>query len=340
MLPVSTLDADLKVRVGGYIFAPRENALVVSSAFTSLQEMTGPGWNPQTFVTDFKFSPGCLQEVFGEHINFVGCMWHFHHDLPKHIKGYCVILLYYFLLPSFVRYNASTTIDHIVRKVIGARSIEAAEAAFTELEVMNPKAHAYFKRTWWPEKERLLQVHTRDSFTLNYHSNSIAESTNSAIKTLFIRVAETTTLSELITDLLDKDTADFADEATRHAHHEIHHQQELFSQNFMKLQETIRAAAEGYVVKLIDQSELLEGEEAAYSVIHEKSKSAAHRVFKLAGQQLFACSCKEDKTSGYPDRHLQALAVHLQQPLDLRLYVHSRWRYPKELQAPVCNMIN
>ncbi len=42
-----------------------------------------------------------------------------------------------------------------------------------------------------------------------------------------------------------------------------------------------------------------------------KSPRALLTVFTsaVAGQQLFMCSCKEDKTSAYPDRHLEALDV-------------------------------
>jgi hypothetical protein len=338
LLPVSILDANLKVRVGGYIFAPRENVEVIRSTFTSLKEMTGPEWKPQTFISDFKFSPNCLQTVFGAQINFVGCSWHFHYDLPKHIKGFGDILLY-FPLPSFVRSHASVTIDHIVRKVIGARSLQDAEAAFAELHTINPKAYEYFRSTWWPEKARLLEVFNREYFTLNHFSNSISESTNAGIKTIG-SAAQATSLTELITNLLDKDTCDHSDEKIRLSQHVIHRNSDLFSLEFNTLLESIQKNARGYIVHEIDRSDLLENEVSAYSVIYTTSKNKPHRVSKLAGQQLFMCSCKEDKTSGYPDRHVEALALHLRQPLDYELYVASRWRYPKESQAPVCNMIN
>jgi hypothetical protein len=339
MLPVSTLDADLKVRSGGYIFAPRENFQLVQSAFSSLKDMTGPEWTPKTIISDFKFSPGCLQAVFGHDVKFVGCSWHFFYQLPKHIKGYSFLSLYC-VLPSFVRANASETIDHIIRHIVKARSVEDADAAFEQLKDINKKAYEYFKKTWWPEKERLLQVLNRDYFTLNHLSNSIAESTNGAIKAMFVSAAKTNTLFELIRNLLDKDGSDYRDELMRHAKQSLLRRTELFSVNFSIHLQSVLTAAREYQVTGIEQDDLVENESQAYSVVHPLSKSRPHRVSKLVGQELFTCSCKEDKTSGYPDRHVEAVAWSLKQPLDHHLYIASRWRYPTGSRAPVCDRIN
>jgi hypothetical protein len=325
----------MKVRLGGYIFAPRENAQLVESGFTSLQTLTGPAWKPKTVLSDFKFARDCFQRIFGDDIQLVGCDWHFYHDIPKHIKGYCVVLLYC-VLTSFLRDNASEVIKYIRTNIVEARSVGEAEQAMMQLELQHPKAFAYFNATWWPEKERLLKCLTREHLTLNYSSNSIAEGSNHVVKTCFVNIAMSTSLSDLLRNLVDKDEADYRDELQFDAIHMVHHSAHMFSSVFMKHLDTIRAQGVNYVVTSVLDSDLKENESAAYYVQRRQNPlSYTHRVSKAKDQDLFTCSCKEDKTSGYPDRHIEAVAFSLGQTLDLETHVNQRWKYPARSQAPV-----
>ena len=147
-----------------------------------------------------------------------------------------------------------------------------------------------------------------------------------ACEKLFVTTARAPSLVQITANLVELDELDYKAELFSYSKSAVLHKRTLFYPKIAARIEAQRSLANNYIVSQLREEDLIFPEEAAYEV---SRLSKTHRVSLF--QEVLRCSCLEDTSFGYPDRHVEAVALHNRKPLDYSnpQVVLPRWRIPR-----------
>ena len=227
---------------------------------------------------------------------------------------------------DYISSDSKDLINFISERFLKAATPEDLETALLELQSRSAPAHAYLLREWVPVKHRLCRPFIRRVLTLGKVASSLAECGHARVKKMFLTSARAPSLPQITSDLVQLDKLDYEQELFNHSRNVVHFQDKVVSPKIMAKIEAQRSLADFYTVNAISVDDLVNSEAAAFNVTRS---SKSHRV-SLFGD-ILRCDCVEDSTSGYPDRHVQAVASFLRKKLDYSdpEVVIPRWRIPR-----------